>query len=126
MYRTLDNPYVHFELKDDILYATYIQNKVIDLEAAKQIVSERLGFTQNRKMLTIVFTEGNIDMKQPARDFLLSDKGVEGLAACALMRDSPVASVLINLFMSIHAPWPIPVKSFSRTSAALKWLRRQQ
>ncbi len=119
----LDTPYVKLEIKDNILYGTYKKGLKINLEIAKSIVSSRLEFTGGKDMLAVIYNQGVISMDKAARDFLASDAGTRGLKAAAMMLDSAFSSFLGNFYLSVNKP-PMPVRIFTNTEAAVKWLRR--
>lgn len=69
MLTKLDTPYVYFEVKNNILFATYKKGLRIDLQIAKKIVEQRLEFMQGREMPVIVFDDGVISITKKARDY---------------------------------------------------------
>jgi len=123
MQTKLDTPYVYYEIKNRILYATYKKGVKIDLSTAKKIVETRLHFMNGKTMPVIVFYEGNASINKAARDFFATEEGNKGLTAGAIILDSPVASVLGNFFLLITKP-SIPAKTFADKSKALMWLSK--
>ncbi len=120
-----DTPYVRLEIKDNILYGTYKKGLKINLDIAKSIVATRLEFTQGKDMLAVIYNQGVISMDKAARDFLASADGTRGLRAAAMMLDSAFSSFLGNFYLSVNKP-PMPVRIFTNTDAAVKWLRRYE
>ena len=121
----LDTPWVYFRIADDILYATYKKNNVIDLSIAKQIVQARIDFTQDKDMLVVIYIEGLVTIDKTARDFISSAEGVKRLIAAAIIIDSPFAATMGNFFNSINRPKKIPVRLCTNTDAAVTWLRKK-
>jgi hypothetical protein len=121
MRKTLDTPYVYLELEDDLLTGYYKKDKKIDLEAAKQIVRDRIAFTGNNPVLALAVNLGVRRMTKEARDYLASKEGVEKLIAGAIIVGSPVGSFIGNWYLSISKPL-IPSRAFTKKEAALKWL----
>ena len=119
----LDTPYVKFEIKNSILYATYKKGIKIDLDIAKRIVEFRLKITDGNVYPVLIFNQGVISMDKAARDFLASTEGTMGVKAAAMMLDSAFSSFLGNFYLSVNKP-PMPVRIFTNTEAALKWLRK--
>lgn len=119
----LDTPYVHLRIKDNILVGTYKKDLHIDLDIAKQIVCTRLSFTGGNKMPSLILSEGVVSIDKPAREYLASDEGVQGLTASAIIVNSPYSSFLGNFFRSVTKT-NIPVKQFSAISRAEKWLQK--
>ena len=121
MTKTLDTPYVHFELQDDLLICTYKKGLKLNLDMAKEIVTARLEFINYQPRLVLVYNQGVVSMDKKARDYLSSDIGVSGAIAGAIVLDTPFGSFLGNFYLSVTKP-KIPLRIFSKTEAALQWL----
>lgn len=119
----LDTHYIHLAIENKILIGTYKNLVKIDLDAARHIVQERIRFAANRKMPAMIISGRLVSMDKPARDYLASAQGTEGLLACAIIVTSPFARLLGIYFMSVNKP-PIPVKIFRDTSKAEQWLQQ--
>lgn len=122
METTLDTPYVFFEIKDNILFATYKKGLEINLEMAKQIVQARLKFMNGKKLPVIVFDGGVISITKEARDFLGSE-GNKDLLAGAIIQTKPVSAAINNFFLFVSKP-NIPARIFTKVDTALKWLSK--
>lgn len=123
MQTQLDTPYVHYEIKNHILFATFKKGVKIDLPIAREIVKTRLDFMHGNKLPVVVFYEGIATINKAARDFFATEEGNEGLTAGAFILDSPVASILANFFLAITKP-SIPAKTFTNLDRALAWLSK--
>ena len=123
MLTEFDTPYVHFEIKNNILFATYKKGLEINLVIAKEIVQSRLKFMQGEKLPVIVFDGGVVSMSKDARDFFGSAEGNEGLLAGAIIQNTPVSAAINNFFLFVSKP-NIPAKIFINVDAALKWLSK--
>ena len=123
MLSELDTPYVYFEIRNNVLFATYKKGLEIDLSMAKEIVTARLKFMQSRKLPVIVFDGGVISMSKEARDFFGSPEGNEGLLAGAIIQNKPVSAAINNFFLFVSKP-NIPAKIFTNVDSALKWLSK--
>ena len=119
----LDTPYVHLRIKDKILVGTYKKNIRINLEIAKEIVRARLSFTGNRKMPSLIISQGIVTIDKPAREYLSSDEATVGLVASAILVNSKFSSFLGNFFLTVNKT-KMPVKIFSDISKAEKWLQQ--
>ena len=118
-----DTPFVHLRIKDNFLIASYKKNVVINLETAQKIVQQRLSFTRGQKMAAIIVSQGVKGISKPAREFLASEKGTDGLYASAIIVDSPFSRFMGNFFLMVNKT-SIPVKLFSNISNAEKWLQQ--
>ena len=123
MKKTLDTPYVHFELRDDLLIGTYKKGLKVTLEIAKEIVKTRLEFTDYKPKLTLALNQGVISMTKEARDYLASDEGIRGVLAGAIVLDSPVGSFLGNFYLLVSKP-KVPARIFTKNEEAIKWLSK--
>jgi hypothetical protein len=118
-----DSPLVHLVIKDKILIGTYKKNLIINLEVAQQIVQQRMSFTRGKKLPAMIISHGVTSIDKPAREFLASEKGTEGLSATAIIVNSPFTKSMGNFFLIVNRA-RIPVKIFSNTSRAEKWLQQ--
>ena len=119
----LDTPFVHISIKDKILVGTYKKNLRINLEIAKEIVRARLSFTGGKKMPSMIISQGVISMDKPAREYLASDEAIVGLAASAIVVNSPFSSFLGSFFLAVNKT-KMPVKIFADIPSAEKWLQQ--
>lgn len=123
MVRELDTPYVHYEIRDKLLIATFKKGLKIDVEIAKEIVKDRLSFTEGKMTVAIVYNQGVVSLDKKARDFFSSPQGNENLKAGAIILDSSFTAVLGNFFLSVNKP-NIPARLFTDTDKAIKWLKK--
>ncbi|HTB31955.1 MAG TPA: hypothetical protein VK808_08010 [Bacteroidia bacterium] len=121
---TFSSPYISFEIKDDILYVTYLPGGAIDLEIAKEIVKSRLEYTESKPYPILVIDNGVVSMNKEARDYS-SDKdgGLKGALAGAVLSKSVYSEFLGNFFLRITKP-EIPAKVFTDKAKALEWLEQ--
>jgi len=115
--------YVHLRIKDEILVGTYKKGLSINLAVAEEIVRNRIAFTGGKKMPALIFSEGVLHMDKPAREFLASAAGTEGLSAAAIILNSVFSSMMGRLFLKINKT-PLPVKTFNSVPKAEKWLQQ--
>jgi hypothetical protein len=123
MLSKFDTSYVYFEIKNNILFATYKKGLRIDLDMAKKIVKQRLDFMQGREMPVIVFDDGVISISKEARDYLGSSQGNKNLKAGAIIKSTPVAKAIASFFLFVTKP-SIPARAFTDVDAALDWLSK--
>lgn len=119
----LESPYIHLCIKNNILVGTYKTDLHINLEAAKEIVLTRKRFIQHKRMPTLIISQGVVSMDKPARQYLSSVEATEGLTASAIVVNSVFSSFLGNFFLAVNKT-NMPVKIFSDTSRAEKWLQQ--
>jgi hypothetical protein len=118
----LSTPYVSIEIKDDILYFTYLSGSVITINTAKEIVKQRLEYMEGRSYPILVTGEGIRAMDKESRDYFAKE-GVGGLLAAALVVDSVYTEFFGNMFLRITQT-SIPSKLFRNKEEALHWLEQ--
>jgi hypothetical protein len=125
MQKTLDTPYVYYELQDDLLIGIYKKNLKITLAIAKEIVETRLKFTDNQPVLALAYNAGVVRFDKAARDFLASDEGVKGVIAGAVVQENfyPVGVFFINFYLSVAKP-KVPARFFTTKQGAIRWLQK--
>jgi hypothetical protein len=113
-------PYVSMEIRDDILYVTYLEGVDIKLDIAKELVKQRLEYTNGFSYPALVTGEGFKQIDKEAREYL-SKEGCEGISAGALLVYSVYTKLFGDFFLRVH-PSRMPSKLFTNKQEALKWL----
>jgi hypothetical protein len=121
MKRTLETASVFFEMEDKILVITYLPTPRVTLKQAKEIVAERLVFTENKSMPLLIQNQGIVKMDKDARDYLSSDAGIAGIKCAAILVNSNFTSLTVTFFLKITKP-KLLVKTFTEKKEALTWL----
>jgi hypothetical protein len=117
-----DTPYVHLELSDEILIATYKKGLQIDLEMAREIVRSRVDFTEGRELPVLILNEGVLTINKEAREYFASSEGTYGLSAAALILNSAFEFMLGFFFMNVNVA-EIQSRIFKHEDKAVKWLK---
>ena len=94
----------------------------ITLEGAKEIVRNRLAFTNNMPHRVLVIDEGAKLFSKEARDYLSKD-GASGIIAGAVVIKSVYGSFLGNFFLKLTNP-PFPSRLFTDEKHAQEWLEQ--
>ncbi len=119
----LETPFIQFDIRDGILVCTYKKNLRINLDVARKIVQARLAFTGNKKMPTMIISQGVVSIDKPAREYLSSQAATEGLVATAIVVNTVYSRFLGNFFLIVNKT-TMPVKIFSNISGASNWLQQ--
>ncbi len=117
------NQYVNVVLKDGILIANYVDNVHITLPIAKQIVQDRLDFSQNRSYPMLGDVSRGVKMDVDAKIYFNSQKSIQGISSGAFLISSRIERFIGNTWFKIAKP-PIPFKLFTDKSEALIWLEK--
>jgi hypothetical protein len=118
----LINKYAQIEIVDDILHGTYLPGVMIDATIAKELVRQRLEYSNGVAYPLLIMGEGIRAMNKDARAYLAKE-GVEGLVAAALVVNSVYTEFFGNMFLKITQT-SIPSKLFTNKEEALKWLEQ--
>jgi hypothetical protein len=111
------------EDNDDILFFKYSPQLEITFEIAKELVANRLEYTNGKSMYTLIDGSNIKSTTKEARDYMANpDGGLKGILAGAFLSSSVVTTVIINLYLSINKP-PTPARFFSNKENAVKWLK---
>ena len=108
----------------DIVFGSYAPHLTIDLEIARELIENRLSFSEGKPVYTLIdFTNVKAVTKE-ARDYMnCVEGGLKGILGGAFLSNNVVATLFINLFLKISKP-TVPAKFFTNREEALKWLRR--
>ena len=109
-------------IKDDILYSSFRENLVIDLEVAKTFIKMRHDISDGKNQYWCYFAAGVKYYPKEARDYS-AIHGQEMLHACACVVNSHFTKFLFNAFNRINKP-SIPFKAFRTEKEAVNWLRK--
>lgn len=121
-----ESRHVSIWIEDGILMSDYKKNTVIDLEAAKEIVSDRLRITENISYPILIDFSNIKSVTKQARDYMNShDGGLKGLTCGAFIGGNSLATLFINLYIKINQP-TIPTKFFTNRHEAIEWLKKLQ
>ncbi|MES2140931.1 MAG: hypothetical protein V4511_14585 [Bacteroidota bacterium] len=118
----LDNEEVRIELEDGILLANW-KSSFADLNAAQQAVKFRLECTNFVPYPILLNVTALKKITKPARDFLASEIGCEGIIAGAFLINSDLGRLIGNFFIQINKPLR-PSKLFTDEIKAKEWLSK--
>ena len=116
----LDNDYLKIEVENNVLIGTF-KNEVVDLSVCHKITEYRLEIQKGKSYPLLSNIKSIKNISKPARDFMASKEGCEGVVAAAVLIGSPLGSMIGNFFISISRPLR-PTKIFTNETDAKKWL----
>lgn len=116
----LDNDLVKIQFENNILIGTF-KSETVDLELCKHITKTRLEVQNGRSYPLLSNIQAIKTISKPARDFMASEEGCEGVIAAAVLIGSPLGSMIGNFFISISRPLR-PTKIFTDETEAKNWL----
>ena len=117
-----ENDFALFWIDKGIIFFEYKQDIIIDLEAAKKIVEDRIKCQQGKAYPAFADCRGLKEINRDGREYL-AKQGSNLIKACALLSSSVVHRTIGNFYLSINKP-AIPTKLFNEENHALAWLQQ--
>lgn len=120
MQNYFENDYAAFRFKQGILHITYHQGLSIGLDAAVQVVKDRILLQEGRQFPILCDIRGVKEIDKSARSYLALEGSVQ-ITAIAFIVDSPVSVMLTKFYLKTSKP-PVPTRSFKNIEEALVYL----
>src|SRR5580765_8450990 len=94
----------------DTIFGIYSPKLEIDIRIAKELVDNRLDFTQGKPVYTLIDFTNVKSVTKEARDYMNSPEGgLRGLIGGAFLSNNVVATLFVNLYLKVNNP-TIPAK----------------
>ncbi|MDT0644522.1 STAS/SEC14 domain-containing protein [Zunongwangia sp. F363] len=116
-----EGEYANISIEDNILFLEYSPRLVLTYHVAKEVLSNRLAFQQNKAYPVFCNTSGIISAETNALDYL-SHEGTLLIMAIAFYVNAPLNNLLTEFFLETHSR-KIPAGIFKYRNQALKFLR---
>lgn len=121
MRKYFENDYASYRFLDDgILHIVYHQGVNIDLDAAIQVVKDRLLLQEGQFLPVLCDIRGIKIINKSARAYVAME-GSTLIKAVAVIVEPPVSEMLSELYIRTSNP-PIPTQSFEHIEEALIFL----
>lgn len=117
-----ENDFTQYMLVDNIVHIIYKKGVIIDLQASKRIVRDRLMFQEERAYPILCDIRQLRKVDKAARDYLALE-GSLLIKALAFIIEPPVTDVMTRFYLMTNHP-DIPTASFREISKALAYLGR--
>lgn len=117
-----ENEHIKTFITDGVVYMEYKKAEILTLEVIKEAVKERLRIAENITMPIFVDFRKPKGATKEARIYL-SNEGIEGLSAAALLIDNAIGMFAYNFYVRFDKP-PRPIKAFIQKEKALLWLNQ--
>ncbi|QED37780.1 hypothetical protein FK178_08605 [Antarcticibacterium arcticum] len=112
--------YAHFWVEEGILHFVYKPNSLIDVEAARAVVRDRLRF-QNGVSYPILCDIRLLKTANKAAREYLAEQGCINALAVALLIEKEYSGTLSQAFIKISNP-TVPTREFTTETDALDFL----
>ena len=111
------------EQSPDMIFGVYAPRLEIDLDKAKELIDNRLSFTDGKPAYALIDFTNVKSVTKEARDYMNSPEGgLKGILGGAFLSNNVVATLFINLYLKVNKP-PVPAKFFTNREEALRWLK---
>lgn len=117
---TMETKWVKYTIKDGILCGLYKKNLSIDIEIAKEMVTERLAL-QNGKDYPVIFNVNGFKAPSKEARTYLATEGVKGISIGAIIVKNAAEKIILNFFFTIEKP-SVPYKAFTNEEDAILWI----
>ncbi|MCG2462576.1 hypothetical protein K8352_17575 [Flavobacteriaceae bacterium F89] len=117
-----ENDYAEYRLLEGIVHVTYKKGVSINLEAAVEIVNDRLRFQEGESYPVLCNICHVREVNKSARDYL-ANEGSLWISALAFIIEPPVSEALSRFYLKTNYS-PIQTESFERITEALEYLKR--
>ena len=117
-----DTEYANMHIEDDILYCNYKKIDVLDIDAVKVGVQDRVKFSENVSYPCLFDIRLMGKVTKEARDYL-ANEGNDLVTASALVVGSSVLKIIANFFITVNKP-KNPTRMFTDKESAIKWLQK--
>jgi hypothetical protein len=120
-------PYVSYSREEDsdIIYAEFPSGIKVDISVARELVANRLDFSQNRKHYYVLDISNVKEITTDAKDFMQSPEGgLKNILGGAFIATNPISNLIANIFvktrMNFHA------RVFLSKREALNWINEEK
>jgi hypothetical protein len=106
----------------NLLFAEYSPGLAVDLEVAKEIVANRLDFTNGEDHYVVIDLNNIKSVTSEAKEFMQSPEGgLQKILGAAFFANNPVASLIANVY--VKTPTNFETRLFSTKQEATAWIQ---
>jgi hypothetical protein len=120
--------YLTFSVTDqncDIIFAELREPVRVDITVARDLVADRLSFTENRKHYLIADISNVKGISAEAKEFLQRPEGgLKNILGAALIASNPVSALIANIFIKTRANFQ--TRFFSDRKDAMEWINENR
>jgi hypothetical protein len=110
------------EPDSDIVLSEFSPNLKVDLVLAKEMVANRLDFTENKTHYLIIDYSNTQQITTEAKAYMQNpETGLKNILGAALVASNPVSVLMANVFLKTRTTFP--QKFFTDRADAYNWLR---
>jgi len=117
-----ENAYAVYQKKDSVLYITFKKLTVLNLDAAKKVVKDRMNFQAYACYNVICDVSGLTSITYDARQYLSTD-GSNMLTVVALVSDNTTIYTMGRCYLLYNHP-TVPTRIFKNHQEAEKYINQ--
>lgn len=114
--------YVKMWIEDGIIHTSYPENQVITLEIAKQIVADRIEYTEGLEYPGLADIRNLSKAEYPAMKYWASEESYSCLSRLAVFSDKRLSKIFFNFWFKVDKPYK-PTKYFTNRGSAYLFLK---
>ncbi|WP_045463323.1 DUF7793 family protein [Sporocytophaga myxococcoides] len=115
------NEHVEIHIDNGIIFINHLTEN-LSLEAAKEIVKQRLKLCYGEKFPLVLDLRKLKSIDKASREYLSRPECIEKLCAGAFIVESLFQEITGTLYLNLHKP-PIPAKLFRKEKEAIEWIK---
>ena len=117
----IENEYVELWEEDGIIYEKFKPQTVLNMEAGRKVVEDRMKLSNKRVMPMLVDIINLVSVDVQTRRWMATEEALAYLSAGAFIINNTLTRLFFNTFLKLDKP-KIPTKAFPNESKALIWL----
>jgi hypothetical protein len=105
----------------DIVFSFFAENLKIDLAIAKELVANRLDFTENKNHYVLIDFTNVQQITLEAKNYMQTpEAGLKNILGAALFASNPISVLMANIFLKAQTEFP--KRFFTDKTEAHNWL----
>jgi hypothetical protein len=117
-------PFTSLKTEDDsdLVFVEYAKNVKVDLALAKELVANRIEFTDNKPCYVVIDITNIKQIPAEAKAYMQHPEGgLKNILGAAFVANNRVAALIANIF--IKTPKDFEAKFFHTKEEAVRWIK---
>jgi hypothetical protein len=117
----LENDFSRIWLSKGIVFVEYKPRLVMNMEAAKQIVTDRLKISSGVSRPLFLDARNLVSIDRATMKYYKTKEVVQHITSAAFLTESALTTLASNIFLALEKPL-VPTRLFTDEKKALRWL----
>jgi hypothetical protein len=117
----LENAFCRIWLSNGIIFVEYKSRLVMNMEAAKQIVHDRLKISDGVSRPLFLDARNLVSIDRATMKYYKTKEVVQYITSAAFLTGSALTTLASNIFLELEKPL-VPTRLFTDEKKALRWL----